>query len=163
MSAPSDRSRGYEAVAREYDRLRRAAGIGLKTIQAWAARLAPGATVLDIGCGSGVPIATELARLGFSVAGIDASPSLIAEFHRQVPGALWACEGVEESTFFGRRFDAILAVGLLFLLPEETQRTVIGKLGDALEPDGDLLFSAPREACEWIDVLTGRRSVSLGC
>lgn len=141
---------------------RGALAIGLGTIQHWARQLPAGAAVLDLGCGSGVPIACELSRLGFSVAGIDASPTLIAEFHRQIPGALWACEAVEDSTFFGRKFDAILAVGLVFLLPEDAQQTVIGKVGDALEVDGSFLFTAPRQACEWVDVMTGQRSASLG-
>ena len=158
----TDRSAGYEAVADEFAVRRRALAIGLGTIQHWARQLPAGATVLDLGCGSGVPIARELSRLGFSVAGIDASPSLIAEFHRQIPGALWTCEAVEESTFFGRKFDAILAVGLVFLLPEDAQQAVIGKVGDALEADGSFLFTAPHQACEWVDVLTGQRSVSLG-
>jgi 2-polyprenyl-3-methyl-5-hydroxy-6-metoxy-1,4-benzoquinol methylase len=162
MPTLTDRSNGYEAVADEFAGRRRAAGIGLATIRRWARQLRPGSTVLDLGCGSGDPVARELSRLGFAVAGIDASPSLIAAFHRQLPDAPWACEAVEASTFFGRRFDAILAVGLMFLLSHETQQTVIGKVGDALETGGRFLFTAPREACEWMDALTGRRSVSLG-
>ena len=118
--------------------------------------------MLDLGCGSGDPIAKELSRLGFSIFGIDASPTLLTEFHRQIPEAPWACEAVEDSRFFGRKFDAILAIGLVFLLPEDAQQTVIGKVGDALEVDGSFLFTAPREACEWADVMTGQRSVSLG-
>ncbi len=162
MPTHTDRSSGYEAVADEFAARRRALGIGLGTIQRWARQLPAGATVLDLGCGSGDLIAKELSRLGFSVAGIDASATLIAEFHRQIPEALWACEAVEDSTFFGRKFDAVLAVGLLFLLPEDTQQTVIRKVGDALEVDGSFLFTAPRQACEWADVMTGQRSVSLG-
>lgn len=162
MPTHTDRSRGYDAVADEFAAHRRASGIGLGTIQHWARRLPAGATVLDLGCGSGDPIAKELSRLGFSIAGIDASPILIAKFHRQIPEAQWACEAVEDSAFFGRKFDAILAVGLVFLLPEDVQQTVISKVGDALEVDGSFLFTAPHQACEWVDVMTGQRSVSLG-
>ena len=35
--------------------------------------LKPGMRVLDLGCGSGFPIGVELNRLGFQLAGIDAS------------------------------------------------------------------------------------------
>ncbi len=118
--------------------------------------------MLDLGCGSGVPIAFELGKLGFFVAGIDASPTLIAEFHRQLPNALWAFEAVEDSAFFERRFDGILAVGLIFLLPEDLQRAVITKVGNALATDGKFLFTAPYQRCEWLDLLTGQKSVSLG-
>jgi 2-polyprenyl-3-methyl-5-hydroxy-6-metoxy-1,4-benzoquinol methylase len=162
MPAHKDRSSGYDSVADEFARLRRTSGIGLETILHWAKRLPVGATVLDIGCGSGDPVAKELSRLGYSLAGIDASQRLMEEFHRQIPQAPWACEAVEDSSFFGRKFDAILAIGLLFLLSEESQHIVIGKVGDALDVDGSFLFTAPRQACEWVDVLTGRRSISLG-
>ena len=162
MPARTDRSSRYEEVAKSFAARRGASAVGLGTIQRWATQLPAGARVLDLGCGSGEPIAVELNRLGCRVAGIDASPTLIAAFHRRLSDAPWACEAVEDSRFFGSTFDAILAVGLLFLLPETAQKTLIGKVGDALEPDGHFLFTAPREACEWVDVLTGRKSVSLG-
>ena len=48
-------------------------------------RLAPGASVLDLGCGSGVPIARELARRGFAVTGVDASTTMLDMFRRNLP------------------------------------------------------------------------------
>ncbi len=50
----------------------------------------------------------------------------------------------------------------MFLLPAEAQRDLVRKLASALSPGGRLLFSSPAAACEWTDVLTGRRSLSLG-
>ena len=162
MAIPNDRSRGYESVAEQFQGHRHASSVGLSTIRDLGTQLPAGASVLDLGCGTGVPVTRELVRLGFSVAGIDASPTLIAEFHRRFPEALWACEAVEDSTLFGKQFDAIVAIGLMFLLPEEVQRTVILKVGAALVPAGRFLFTAPHQNCEWRDVLTGQRSVSLG-
>ena len=162
MATRLDRSNGYESIADEFATLRRESGIGVGTIQSWAKQLPRGASVLDLGCGSGVPIASDLAKLGFFVAGIDASPTLIAEFHRQLPNALWACEAVEDSAFFERKFDGILAIGLIFLLSEDLQRAVITKVGNALEMDGKFLFTAPYHRCEWVDLLTGQKSLSLG-
>jgi 2-polyprenyl-3-methyl-5-hydroxy-6-metoxy-1,4-benzoquinol methylase len=162
MSMNPDRSSGYEAVASEFAKHRHASPIGLEIIRNWANHVPAGARVLDLGCGTGIPVAKELDRLGFLVAGIDASPTLIAEFRRQIPAAPWACEAIEDSSFFGRKFDAVLAIGLIFLLPEDVQRTVISNVGEALESDGRFLFTAPHQRCEWVDVLTGNRSVSLG-
>jgi 2-polyprenyl-3-methyl-5-hydroxy-6-metoxy-1,4-benzoquinol methylase len=119
-------------------------------------------TILDIGCGSGVPIAQALVDAGFTVCGIDASPSLIGAFRKRFPDMPAACEAAQDSAFFGRTFDAAIAIGLLFLLSPDDQRLVIQRIADALKPGGRLLFSAPREACEWQDLLTGRRSQSLG-
>lgn len=117
---------------------------------------------MDVGCGSGVPITQALIEGDFYVAGIDASPTLVAAFHRRFPAAPVRCEAAQDSAFFGRRFDGAVCVGLLFLLSEVDQRLVVRRMADALVPGGRLLFSAPREPCEWHDRLTGRRSQSLG-
>lgn len=57
----------------------------------WVARFAsmPAAdvTVLDIGCGSGRPIASHLAAEGHSVTGIDSSPAMVELFRPNVPDA----------------------------------------------------------------------------
>jgi 2-polyprenyl-3-methyl-5-hydroxy-6-metoxy-1,4-benzoquinol methylase len=47
-------------------------------IEPFAAMLGPGATVLDIGCGSGQPIAAHLTNEGHRVTGIDSSPERLA-------------------------------------------------------------------------------------
>lgn len=99
---------------------------------------------------------------GFVIYGVDASPSLAAAFRRQFPHAHVACEAVEDSRFFGRTFDGIVAVGLMFLLPAEVQRDVIRKVALALTPGGRFLFTCPAQACTWTDLLTGRQSLSLG-
>jgi 2-polyprenyl-3-methyl-5-hydroxy-6-metoxy-1,4-benzoquinol methylase len=48
--------------------------IGAATVRSWARSLPPGAAILDLGCGSGVPIAQALLADGFDVHGVDASP-----------------------------------------------------------------------------------------
>lgn len=72
------------------------------------------------------------------------------------------CERVETSSFFGRRFDGVLAWGLVFLLPPDAQRRMIRRVRGALARGASFLFTAPAQACTWTDVLTGRESVSLG-
>lgn len=94
--------------------------------------------------------------------GIDASPSLITEHQKRYPAVSVRCEAAEESDFFARSFDCVLSVGLLFLLSEEKQIRVLEKMANALLTNGALLFSSPSQVCEWDDLLTGRKSVSLG-
>jgi SAM-dependent methyltransferase len=48
--------------------------------------LAPGARVLDVGCGSGL-LARKLSDAGFAVQGVDASPAMIELARRHEPGA----------------------------------------------------------------------------
>ncbi len=157
-----DRSNGYEAVASEFMTRREQSGIGVALVRAWARSLKPGASILDLGCGHGRPVSMALINDGFVLYGVDASPSMVAEFRRRFPQAQVACEAVEDSRFFGRTFDGIVAVGLMFLLPAEVQRDLIRRVGLALNPGGCFLFTCPAQSCTWTDVLTGRPSLSLG-
>lgn len=156
----TDPSNGYQAVADRF--LAARSDIGIEVVRDWARTLPAGAAILDIGCGSGWPVATTLAAAGHRVAGIDPSPTLLAAFRRAVPNADTACEAAEDSRFFNRRFDGAVAVGLLFLLPEAAQAALIARVGRALHAGGGFLFTAPRITATWRDMLTGRVSRSLG-
>jgi SAM-dependent methyltransferase len=86
-----DRSNGYEGVAAAFLAGRggpASAGIGASTVRAWARTLPSGIAVLDLGCGSGIPITQVLVEEGFEVYGVDASPSLAAAFRERFPNAL---------------------------------------------------------------------------
>lgn len=159
-----DKSNGYEANAATFIRCRStgADGIGVVSVRKWARSLPPGATVLDIGCGTGNPISMTLKEEGLTVYGIDASPSMVHIFKQNFPDSPVACEAAEDSSFFNRQFDAIVAWGLLFLLPEETQQVLIQKLANALSVGGKLLFTAPSQSMKWEDAITEIESVSLG-
>ena len=136
--------------------------IGVVSVRDWAASLPRGGFVLDLGCGHGRPISKALIDEGFIVYGIDASPSMIAAFRSHFPDAALECSAIEDSHLFGRRFDGVSAWGLMFLLASEVQATLIHKVAMALKPGGRFLFTAPHQACEWLDNLTGKTSVSLG-
>lgn len=151
---------GWEDVALTFAAVR--SDTGCDVIRRWANDLPPGGEILDVGCGSGFPVSSTLAGEGLSVHGIDASPTLVSMFARRFGAAHAACETVQDSTFFNRTFDGILAIGLMFLLSEDDQEKLIGKVRDALRPGGRFLFTAPHQKCAWEDVLTGQRSVSLG-
>lgn len=136
--------------------------MGVATVRNWAESLSPGGSVLDLGCGHGMPISKALIDKGLAVYGIDASPSLIAAFRLRFPSATIECSAIEDSRFFARKFDGIVAWGLMFLLPPDVQATLIHKVALALRPGGRFLFTAPQQACEWLDNLTGQKSSSLG-
>jgi SAM-dependent methyltransferase len=159
---PVDRSNGWDAVAPQFIEQRARSQVGVSTVAAWARSLPKGAAILDLGCGSGVPIAEALVRLGFMVHGIDASPTMVAAFRQRFPGFPVACEPAEDSVLFDRTFDAALAIGLLFLLPPDVQRRLILRAAGVLTSGGRFLFTAPVEAGSWSDLSTGWQSVSLG-
>ncbi|WP_134091596.1 trans-aconitate 2-methyltransferase [Olivibacter sp. XZL3] len=159
-----DKSNGYDSIARTFIEVRGQAvdGIGTSSVRKWAQTFAKGSTVLDLGCGTGMPISNVLLDEGLTVYGIDASATMIEAFKENFPDSSAACEAAEESTFFNRQFDGIIAWGLLFLLSAEVQKALIPKVAKALQIRGKFLFTAPSVVAEWEDTLTGRRSVSLG-
>jgi 2-polyprenyl-3-methyl-5-hydroxy-6-metoxy-1,4-benzoquinol methylase len=158
---PQDRSNGYDQVAEVFIRARNPQ-IGVATVLRWSKTLPPAASILDLGCGHGVPISEALIAQGFQVFGLDASAKLIAAFRERFPKAWAECAAAEESEFFYRKFDAVIAWGLLFLLQADVQEIVIGKVARALNPAGKFLFTSPRQCVTWSDSLTGRTSASLG-
>jgi len=156
----TDPSHGWEAVAQAFMAAR--SDVGADAVRHWAGQLPLGGTVLDIGCGFGEPVTRTLIEAGLEVWGVDASPTLVAEYRRRFPDCPVTCEAAEVSDLFGRSFDGVVAVGLIFLLPEADQHRLIARVAGALAPSGRFLFSAPRQVCEWDDLLTGRPSRSLG-
>lgn len=158
--APDDKSNGYEELAETFMKVRDT-WIGLSTVRQWSHILPRGCAILELGCGHGV-VSQVLIDEGFEVHGIDASAKMIAAFRKRFPDAHTECSAVEDSEFFGRTFDGVVAVGLMFLLHPDVQVVVIPKIARALNPGGKFLFTAPTQKWSWRDILTGRESFSLG-
>jgi len=156
-----DRSNGYDEIAEQYV-VARNPEIGAAIVRKWTESLKAGASVLDLGCGHGEPIGRILTERGCRIFAVDASKRLLEEFRKRFPAAITEHAAVQESEFFGQKFDGIVAWGLLFLLAAEAQPVVLRKMTKALKPNGRLLFTAPTEAVRWKDALTRSESVSLG-
>jgi len=99
-----DLSNGYESVSAEFLARRgtsrtRSNAIGVKEVRKWAKTLKRGSSVIDLGCGPGFPITVVLVEEGLQVFGVDAAPSFVSAFQRNLPGTLIVCESVLESSF----------------------------------------------------------------
>lgn len=84
-------------------------------------RLFTGATVLDLGCGPGQPVARHLAERGLRVTGIDSSPTMIAFCRKRLPDQEWIVADMRQFAL-GRHFDGILAWDSYFHLNHADQR-----------------------------------------
>jgi SAM-dependent methyltransferase len=158
-----DPSNGYERIASDFIGERgRSRSVGASAVAEWARALPAAAAILDLGCGPGVPIAETLVDAGFQLFAVDASPTMVAAFRARFPQLAVQCAAAEDTDFFGRSFDGIVAWGLVFLLDADRQRRLIAKMAGALRSGGSLLFTAPRAACSWRDIMTGQTSSSLG-
>lgn len=114
------------------------------------ADLPSGAAVLDAGCGSGQPLGAELARRGFAVTGVDASPRLIERARSALPDADLYVADMRTLDLGAARFDAILAWHSLFHLTPDDQGRALERLIAHAKPSVRLMFTAADQAGEAI-------------
>ena len=105
-------------------------------------------TVLDAGCGSGVPLVTFL-KAGFDAYGFDRSPEMVDETQKRVESA-----GFEKHRVFqgdldsferpiGAPFDVACGLGTVYYTPNTV--TTLRHVGSHVKDDGDLIFSLRNE------------------
>jgi SAM-dependent methyltransferase len=97
--------------------------------------LAPGARVLDLGCGNGVPVARELVKR-FAVTGVDLSPVQIDRACALVSEARFVCADMTAIEFESGSFDAVVAFYSIFNLPLADQPALIARVAGWLGPGG---------------------------
>jgi SAM-dependent methyltransferase len=106
-----------------------------------AASLAPGADVLDLGSGSGVPTAARFAGQGMRVTGVDVAENMVAAARRQVPGADFQQADFRSLTFDAGRFDAITAFFSLLMLSKAEIADILPRIKQWLRPGGIFALS----------------------
>jgi cyclopropane fatty-acyl-phospholipid synthase-like methyltransferase len=132
----------YERHAVSWDADRRAAAwIDKSYIERFLGLLPEGATVLDLGCGGGAPVALHMTSQGFHITGVDSSPTLISLCQSRMPDQEWIV-GDMRSLALDRRFDGILAWDSFFHLTHDDQRRMFQIFGAHSAADGILMFNA---------------------
>lgn len=111
----------YERHAGAFDEARGRTLFEAPWLERFLALLAPGASVLDIGCGSAEPIARYLIENGFAVSGVDSSPPLVELCRARFPDRDWQVADMR-ALALGRKFDGLLAWDSFFHLTPEDQR-----------------------------------------
>ncbi|MDT5270624.1 MAG: hypothetical protein QOH49_2810 [Acidobacteriota bacterium] len=134
MTTPYDRiAEAWHAGARAFT--------AKKYVDMLAGRLEPGASVLDLGCGTGEPIARYLVERGFRVVGVDESAAMLEIARRVVPEAELVRADVCELEL-DEQFAAVVVWDSLFHVERGQHHAVFQKLSALLSPGGLLLLSA---------------------
>jgi SAM-dependent methyltransferase len=131
----------YERHAAAFDRLRGRSLFERGWLDRFTALIPQGGTVLDLGCGSGEPIARHLVASGFRLTGVDSSPAMIALCHRRFPDQDWQVADMRDLAL-GRVFDGILAWDSYFHLDHEDQRRMLPVFRDHAAAGAALMFTS---------------------
>ncbi|AQS62318.1 hypothetical protein AGRHK599_LOCUS598 [Rhizobium rhizogenes] len=121
----------------------------------FASLLPGGGSILDVGCGSGEPIAGYFIASGYDVTGIDASLPLIELCRNRFPENLWAVADMRELAL-GRRFDGLIAWHSFFHLKPEDQRPMFGIFRQHANDGAALMFTAGPGQGEAIGTFQGK-------
>jgi predicted TPR repeat methyltransferase len=106
----------------------------------FVACLSDGASVLDLGCGSGMPVAQNLVRHGLRVTGVDVAPAMIALCRERLPGQQWIVADMRTARI-DRRFDGILGWDSFFFLRPDHQRKMFGVFAAHASSGAFLMFN----------------------
>jgi SAM-dependent methyltransferase len=141
-SAAGDIVALYERHARSWDKAR------VKTLfeRPWLDRFralmpASGGTILDLGCGSGEPLARHFIGTGYDVTGADSSTTMIALCQERFPQHEWIIADMR-TLALGRRFNGILTWDSFFHLNHDDQRHMFPIFAGHAAKDAPLMFTS---------------------
>lgn len=121
-----------------------------------------GASVLDVGCGSG-RVSKLLDDRGFEVVGIDVSESLVEQARSLFPELDFRVEDVRDAPFDAESFDYVVFshFGLDYVLPKAEREAALREIYRLLKPGGVLVFSSHNSWHPVCSLFTGDAKVGL--
>lgn len=120
----------------------------------FAALLPAGGSILDIGCGTGEPIARYLASRGFRIIGVDSAPEMVALFRAHLPAATAHVADMRQLDL-GETFDGLIAWDSFFHLAPDDQRAMMPLFRNHAAPGAALMFTSGPADGEAIGTLEG--------
>jgi len=139
--SPDQTIKLYERYAREWDADRNSVTWNEKVwYDRFVALLKDGANVLDLGCGSGIPVAQYLVQHKLHVTGVDTSPTMISLCRERFPEQEWIVADMR-SVSLPRRFDGILGWDSYFFLEPDSQRRMFDVFAAHAGPRCILMFN----------------------
>lgn len=144
MSAAERIPQVYEAVAVDYDRERGPHLLERAYHERVLTTLVPRAEVLDIGCGSGNPVARFYIEAGHRVTGLDVSHAMLELCRQRFPDHEWIQQDMRMLNL-KKCFAAIIAWDSFFHLPPDGQRAMFPIFARHAAPGAALLFTSGTE------------------
>lgn len=122
-----------------------------------ARRIEPGARVLDLGCGNGIPATREMAKTWVTT-GVDLSPVQVERARALVPAATFVCGDMTSVEFPDASFEAVVTFYSIINVPVEEHPALFARIARWLVPGGWLLAIVGRDP--WTGVEEDFRGVA---
>lgn len=103
--------------------------------------LAPPAAILDLGCGTGRPIAEHLLARGYAVTGVDQAEALLQLARERLPRGRWVCDRIERYAPDGQ-YDGAVMWDALFHIPRPLHEPILHRVLACLRPGARLILTA---------------------
>ena len=147
----------YERHAKRFDDRRRThAFIEAHWMERFIALLPKSGLVLDLGCGSGYPIAHTLIEAGRTIEGVDIASAMIAQCKLNWPNQNWRVGDMRTTKLEGPYAGAI-AWHSSFHLPGEDQAKLIARIGPVLTSGAPFMFTTgDGDGVAWGDMFGDR-------
>ncbi|EKO3375775.1 class I SAM-dependent methyltransferase [Vibrio fluvialis] len=132
----------YDAIAEDWNRLRtHLPAPDLALFELFRCYIPPQGRVLDLGCGHGIPIAAMMTERGFTLTGVDRSERLLSLARSVMPQQEWIQSELESFEPVGH-YHGVIIWDSMFHLPRHEHLTLLGKVFEALEPEGVVILSS---------------------
>lgn len=142
---------GYDQIVDDYLRQFGRSAVRAQKLKELAYRLPRHAHLLDLGCGTGVPVARDLTAWGYRVTGVDASARQIERARCNVAQAQFIHADMTTIEFPSSAFDAVVAFYSLTHIPRVEHPLFLKKVTHWLRPGGLFLASFGTTALDdWV-------------
>ncbi|MGH3760159.1 class I SAM-dependent methyltransferase [Actinophytocola sp.] len=138
--------RGYDALSTRYDEAYGASTKYRPWLASLIAALPPAAAVVDLGCGSGVPVARDLVAAGHRVTGVDFSAAQLCRARQLVPAATLVQSDLTMVRFSPGSLDAVLAFYSIIHVPLAEQPSLLHRVAGWLRAGGIFAATLGHEA-----------------
>ncbi|MBD2703032.1 class I SAM-dependent methyltransferase [Spirosoma sp. BT702] len=134
----------YEAIADWFDQNRTKILFEKPYLEILLQHCQSNTSVLDLGCGTGEPIARYLIEQGCYVIGVDNSLNMIAMCRKRFPNMEWIVADMTKVSL-PQKFGAVVAWDSFFHLPHDAQRAMFPIFASHTADGGILLFTSGTE------------------
>jgi SAM-dependent methyltransferase len=136
----------YNAIARDWDAARASFhGSERRYLDTLLEGLAAPARILDLGCGTGRPMAEYVLSRGHHVTGVDQSEELLALARQRFPQGEWIHSRIEDFLVDAENngtYDGVIAWDSLFHVERDRHERILAQVHRALAPGRRVMLTA---------------------